>query len=170
MGAQPNDISTLKEEFELASFLESENFENWSDVSTDQYEKALKLYEHIVSYYPENEYKVIQAKAAIGGLKLRLHGDVKACVYGYIDIFSIPAERVSDSTDTEDDPTQAVPDFEAIKDSLREKLIQLCSDEANPELHSLLNYIIEVCETTDPEIAELAETAKAGLRQSETEK
>ena len=31
-------------------------------------------------------------------------------------------------------------------------------------------YIIEVCETTDPEIAELAETAKAGLRQSETEK
>jgi len=169
-------VSTLKEEFDLAQFLNGESFEGWSNIfgknpkGRDQYEKALKLYEHIVEYYPENEYKVIRSKAAIGGSKLNLYRDTKACVLTYIDVYAIPTEDVVDSTDEKrnrpiekrGDKTQAQLDFERYyKDSLRDRVIELCTrGQARPDL---LNVIIERCARTDPKIFEMAKAAQTQI-------
>ena len=176
LATTPADVSTLKEEFDLARFLNGESFEGWSNIfgknpkGRDQYEKALKLYEHIVEYYPENEYKVIRSKAAIGGSKLNLYRDTKACVLTYIDVYAIPTEDVVDSTDEKrnrpiekrGDKTQAQLDFERYyKDSLRDRVIELCTrGQARPDL---LNVIIERCARTDPKIFEMAKAAQTQI-------
>lgn len=170
IGREPEDVNGLGEEFDLALFL----------VESEGYEKALKLYEHIVEHYPENEYKVIRAAAAIGGLELSLYEDVSACVLRYIDIFAVGTEEVIDSTDErrnrplaqEGGRTQAQLDFERFckNDEMRERTIELCSAEASGELYVLLDEIIERCSQTDPKIVGMAEAAKAEIEQrQETE-
>lgn len=178
LAREPEDMSTLKDEFELAQFLNGRNFEGWSNIfgdnprGKDQYEKALKLYEHIVEYYPENEYKVICAKAHMGGLKLNLYKDVEAYVLEYIDIFTIPVEEVVDSTndrrntplEEKDGKTQAQVDFERLyKNACRDRVIELCTwDKGRPDL---LDAIIEKCAQTDPKIVEMAKITKVKIEQ-----
>lgn len=180
---EPEDTNALEEEFELALFLQGEEFEGWSNIfgddsgGKDQFEKALKLYGHIVAYYPQNEYIAIRAKAAIGGLKLNLYKDVRACVSEYTDIFAVPVEEVIDSSDEQRNKplpekagkTQAQSDFEIYyKDHLRGRVIELCSSDAGPELHALLDEIIERCSQTDPNIVEMAKAAKLDIQQRQT--
>jgi hypothetical protein len=169
-------VSTLKEEFDLAQFLNTTGFEGWSSIfgknpkGKDQYEKALKLYEHIVKYYPKNEYLVIRSKAAIGGSQLNLHRDVRAYVLTYVDVFAIPAEDVADSTDERRNRplaehsgrTQAQLDFERLyKDHSRDRVIELCSQQKTRS--ELLDAIIERCAGTDRKIVEMAKAAKARI-------
>lgn len=176
---EPKDMSILKNAFELAQYLGGNHFEGWSDIfggnakGEDQYEKALKLYEHIVANYPENEYKVIRAKAATGGLKLNLYKDVKACILAYIDVFAIAVEDVVDGTDPRrNEPlesaggkTQAQLDFERhYKDHMRARTIELCSRPLRPEVNGLLDEIIEKCAQTDPKIVEMAKAAKVEVQ------
>jgi Leucine-rich repeat (LRR) protein/HEAT repeat protein len=177
----PDDISTLQEEFDVAQFLSGEHFEGWSNIfgdhpkGKDQFEKALRLYEHTVKHYPENEYLVIRAKEATGGYRLNLYKDVEACVSAYTDIFALPVEEVVDSTDErrneplekEGGKTQAQLDFERYyKDHLRERTIELCSGTYLPlEVYSLLDEIIDRCAETDPKIVEMANAAKVKVEQ-----
>lgn len=174
----PEDVSMLKEEFELAQFLSGEHFESWSNIfgrdpkGKDQHEKALKLYEHIVQYYPENEYLVIRSKAAIGGLKLNLYKDVRAYILAYIDMYAMPVQDVVDSTDerrnkpldNQGGKTRAQLDFERFyKDHTRDRLIEVCTwGKGSPDL---LDEIINRCAQSDPKIVDMAKTAKAQINQ-----
>jgi tetratricopeptide (TPR) repeat protein len=174
----PEDMSMLKEEFELAQFLNGEHFEGWSNIfgkdqkGKDKFVKALKLYEHIVDYYPENEYLVIRSNVAIGGLKLNLYKDIESYVLACIDVFAIPVELVVDSTDNRrnktlegaNGKTQAQLDFERFyKDHLRKRIIELCSVPHRTTSCVLLDKIIERCAKTDPKIVEMAKAEKAKI-------
>jgi hypothetical protein len=180
LAREPKDTSTLQEEFEVALYLSGEGFDNWSNIFTndpkgeDQYVKALKLYEHIVDYYPENEYLVIRSKEAIGGWKLNLYKDVRACILAYIDIYAMPVQDVVDSTDkrrnkpldNQGGKTQTQLDFERFyKDHLRDRLIELCT--SGKERSDLLDEIIKRCAQTDPKIVEMAKAAKAKIDQQQ---
>jgi hypothetical protein len=186
LASEPKDTSTLQEEFDLALFLEGEGFEGWSNIFSkdpkgeDQFFKALKLYEHIVEYYPENEYKVIWAKVHIAGLYLNLNKDVETFVLEHLDIFAIPADDVVDSTDEHrnkpleeaDGKTQAQLGFEGCKNSIRARTIELASvdmrsEEYRPERHTLFDEIIERCAQTDPKIVEMAKAAKTKIEQEQ---
>ena len=139
----------------------------------------MKLYEHIVEHYPENEYLVIRAKEAMGGNRLNLYKDVEACVSAYTDLFALPVEEVVDSTDErrnkpleeEGGKTQAQLDFERYyKGHLRDRTIELCSaavESAPPGLgrYALFGAIINRCAETDPKIVEMAWAAKLKLEQ-----
>ena len=179
-------VSTLKEKFDLALFLHGDGFDDWSNIfgddpkGKDQYVKALKLYEHIVDYYPENEYLVIRANAAIGGLNLNLYKDGESYVLAYIGVFATPVEKVVDSTDERRNKpleeaggkTQAQLDFEACKNGMRARTIELASvdmrsEEYRPERHTLFDEIIERCAQTDPKIVEMAKAAKAKIEQEQ---
>ena len=179
LASEPEDTSTLKEEFDLALFLHGDGFDDWSSIfggdpkGKDQYFKALKLYEHIVEYYPENEYLVIRSKAAIGGLGYNLYRNAESKVLAYIDVFATPVEEVVDSTDHRRNKpleeaggkTQAQLDFERYyKDFIRARIIKMCCVAYNLERQSLLDEIIESCAETDPKIVEMAKAAKIKIK------
>jgi tetratricopeptide (TPR) repeat protein len=178
LAREPRDTSTLREEFEVVQYLGHEAFIGWTNIfgknrrGRDQYEKAMELCEHIVQYYPENEYLVIRSKAEIGGLKLNLYKDVRACILAYIDIYAMPVEDVVDSTDerrnklldNQGSKTQTQLDFERYyKDHLRDRLIELCTSGKGRS--DLLDEIIKRCAQTDPKIVNMAKTAKAQINQ-----
>ena len=176
LASTPNDLSMLKEKFELAQFLGSEHFDGWSNIfgkepkGKDQHVKTLKLYEHIVKYYPANEYLVIRSKDGVGGLRLNLYKDIEAFIRTQIDIYAMPVENVVDSTDDrrniplveQESKTKAQLDFERYyKDMARDRVIDLCTRK-HPEL---LNDIITRCASTDPKIMEMAKEAKVKINQ-----
>jgi HEAT repeat protein len=174
LAREPRDTSTLREEFDLARYLNGDYFPGWThDLGEDprgrdQFGKAMKLYEHIVQCYPENEYWVIASKVDIGGRKLNQYRDDRACILAYIGVYAMPVEDVVDSTDEKrnkplDDQggkTQAQLDFERYyKDHLRGRLIELCTPGKGPS--DLLDVIIKRCARTDPKIVSMAKAAKA---------
>ena len=162
----------LKEKFDLALFLGGDGFDDWSNIfgddpkGKDQYVKALKLYEHIIDYYPGNEYLVIRSNVEIGGLNFNLYKDKESCVLAYIEVFATPVGEVVDSTDQRrnnplqqaDGKTQAQLDFERYykKDSMRARIIELCSAARESERQTLFDQVIERCAQTDPKIVEMA--------------
>lgn len=178
LASEPGDISNLAEEFELALYLSGEYFDGWSNIfgedvkGKDQYKKALKLYKHIVKYYPQNEYKAVMAKGEVSGLTLNLLRDSKSAALGYIDIFAIPKKEIMGSTekrgntplDQADGKAQAQLDFEKFfKNHLRVRTIQVCLMCEEIDAYILLGQIIEKCQATDLEIVELAHMAKVEL-------
>lgn len=182
---KPEDFGALSEEFKLASYLAGEHFKGWSNIfgddpkGKDQFERALKLYEHIVRYYPRHEYKVLMAKVELAGLTLNLKRDVKTAISEYIDIFTIPAEAVVDSTDQSRNralkegggETQAQADFERhLKARLRARIIELCRSRGPTEQRTLLAQILEKCSGSDPEIVRQAGVALEELTQNGTER
>lgn len=185
LASEPEDMSTLKEEFDLALFLQGEHFEGWSSIfgddpkGKDQFEKALKLHEHIVEYYPKNEYLVVRSTSAIGGLETNLRKKSKTIIpniSAYIDLFAFSADELVDSTDPRrnkpleeaDGKTQAQLDFERYyKDNMRARIIELCSATHKSDRDSLLDEIIEKCAQTDPKIVEMAKAAKVRIEMQE---
>ena len=176
LAREPTDLRTLKEEFDLAMMLSSDYFEGWTSIfgqdpkGKDQLFKALKLFEHIVASYPENEYLAIRAKAEAAGLQLNLHKDVKAYVSAYTDIFAIAVDEVVDSTvERRNIPlkdaggkSQAQLDFERhYKDHSRARVIELCTSRQEPLRRSLLDTIIQRCSQTDAELVEMAKAARS---------
>ncbi len=182
---KPGDVGGLSEEFKLASYLAGEHFEGWTNIfgddpkGKDQFERAIKLYEHIIRYYPRHEYKVLMAKAQLAGLTLNLKRDVKTAVTEYIDIFTIPAEAVVDSTDQssnkaleeEGGKTQTQVDFERhLRAHLRARIIELCRSRGPTEQRTLLAQILEKCSESDPEIVRQADLALQELTQDGIER
>jgi len=183
LASELEDMSTLKEEFDLALFLQGEHFEGWSSIfgddpkGKDQFEKALKLHEHIVEYYPKNEYLVVRSTSAIGGLETNLRKKSKTIIpniSAYIDLFAFSADELVDSTDPRrnkpleeaDGKTQAQLDFERYyKDNMRARIIELCSATHKSDRDSLLDEIIERCAETDPKIVEMAKVTKVKIEQ-----
>lgn len=181
----PEDTTDLKEKFELAhEQLATTYYPEWSGIfskkpkPTDQYVKALRLFEHIVEYYPENEYLVIRSREAIGGFNFNLYRDKETYVLAGIDLLTVDVKDIVDSTnECRNEPlkdfggrTQAQLDFEQFyKDAVRDRLIEICTSHAR-ELknagqydQNLFDEIIERCDQTDPTIVEMAKNAKAKL-------
>jgi len=184
IATNPDDINKLTEEFELARYLSGEDFENWSHIfgedakGRDQYEKSLKLYEHIVKYYPQNEYQVLLSRAQLAGLTLNLTKEPKAAAQEYTEVFSVPVDTVVDSSDeSRNKPlqeaggkTQAQLDFEEfIKGPLRNRVIELCLITGEIEPYVLLGQIMTTCELSDPEIDDMAYMAKIDFQDDQAE-
>jgi HEAT repeat protein len=181
LASGPQDTSTLRDEHELAQDLCGTHFRGWTDGSMenrgrrDQFEKAIRLYEHIVQHYPGNEYLVIASKAQLGGFRLNLDKDVGGCILAYIDVFAMPVEDVVDSTrerrdiplDDKGGKTRAQLDFERyLKDLLRDRVIELCTRSTRgTERSDLLDEIIRRCSKTDSKIVEMARAAKTQIDQ-----
>ena len=183
LNSVPENIKELKEKYELArEELETLHYPNWSCIfskdpkATDQSIKALRLYEHIIEYYPENEYLVLCSKEAVGGLNFNLYRDSKKIISAYVDLFAIDAKEIIDSTNQErntplpdaEGMTQAQVDFQKYykTDELRKRLIEQCTFYARDLKKSGQNHrepfdeIIRRCANTDPNLVEMAKIAK----------
>jgi hypothetical protein len=103
IASKPTDTKTLNDEYEMAMYLCGEYFPGWTDAfgkmekGKDQFEKALRLCEHIVKYYPKNEYVALVAKAQMAGLWMNLKRDAEGAVKFYTDIYCIPTSSIVDS-------------------------------------------------------------------------
>ena len=176
LACEPRDTSTLREEYELAQHLRYSRGPTRASGENgrgkDKYMKALKLYEHIVQYYPKNEYLVVRSRAAMSDQRFKLYRDDRDLVLAYVDVCAVPVEDVVDSTDERrniplDDQggkTQAQLDFEQrCKDRLRGRLIELSNPGRGRA--DLLDEIIKRCAQIDPQIVDMAKAAKARINQ-----
>jgi tetratricopeptide (TPR) repeat protein len=165
------NVSTMKEEHELAQSL-GKPYEGWSarwvglparllpndPRATDQFVKALQLYEHIVQHYPANEWLVFSSKETIGTLKEALTGDNRYHCLSLIELFAAPVEQMVDSTHRTD--VRWV--FEQRRtDPLREAVIRFCTQDK--ATYDLLDVIVERCGQTDPKIVQMAKAAKTRI-------
>lgn len=105
LSSAPQGTETLREEYELALFLCGQEFPGWTNPfdkkavkGKDQFEKGVRLLEHIVQCYPTNEYLVLAAKAQLAGQHLNMGRDAVSVAKTYVQIFAIPVEDVVDST------------------------------------------------------------------------
>lgn len=182
--AKFTDLSLLKAKSDLAMYLLSNGFEGWTHVKVfeetaqrdpdecygrlDQQQKALRLYEHIVKYYPEREYHAILAKAQMDGLILSLNHDSKGAIKLMTEVLAVRTADVIDSTDPRRNVplpdagglTQAQSELErCIKLGSRPRVIELCRSLPLFEQIIYLGKIMEACAESDPESVRLADEA-----------
>ncbi|MCF7958331.1 MAG: hypothetical protein K9M57_07785 [Phycisphaerae bacterium] len=178
------EMGDLKEKYELASYLSSEHFANWTGIFSDdpkkrdQYIKACKLYEHIINNYPKNEYKVISSKVHLAGTVYNLDQDrndkdTKDYILARLAVITTPVQDITDSTNPRGNKplkdaggmTQVQKDFEKyFKYGLRERIIELSkSDRLEMSLY-LLGEIMTKCRQTDPEMVAMAEKAISDIQ------
>ena len=183
VASKPKDTADLKEKFILARTLYTTGYMGFSispfskdPRSRDKYLKAMQLYNHIVEYYPKNEYLVLRSKADIAGIKLTLYKDIEAYVLAHIEFYLLDVKKIVDSTIAsrnqvlEGGLTRAQQDFvKYFKNHSRQSVIEKSVSHAGHlkaagiKDGNLLDEIIKRCKKADPTIVGMAKAAKAKL-------
>jgi hypothetical protein len=172
------DAAHLKEVFRLVADIE-QVAGGWTRCLTDDPAALalnltyLRLFEHVIDHYPVTEWQAMHARAASTGLRHALSGDYNAYLLSRIELFTIPVEKVVNSTDESSNvpmaeyggKTRAQSFVEMYRGQHRNSIIDACKYEK--KWHYLLDVIVDRCMQTDPTIAEMAKAAKAEVAEME---